>query len=392
MHTIGASSASDFSHKSNLLDPVLESHARLFSSTDVAIDISQALARVGSASDVDRAYVFEVTALPDGSHVASHRFEWVREGIEPQLDNPELQDLPLQQAGYGRWIRLLSDYQPVFGLVEEFPVEEQSLLSMQGILSLLVIPIFSDGELWGFVGFDDCRRRKVWTRSDVDLLLSLSIAIGARLGSRDVASYEVDAGAVNYMEIVRSLVGLSDLTGSRQPLSGLLQQIRARIRALVAIHRFLVRSRYRPTIDIAALLSFWEGEIRDALDDCGRRDLRLRAMAESFDFPRGLVLETALVIHELVLAYSCTNARSERRGTLSLGVHEDHGTAVVQLRLEGEEAEDETAHGAPDALGFVLVRRIVQALAGHVEIPAADAAARIVIPLQGNTTGSKMEN
>ncbi len=368
----------------SLLDPVLESHARLFSSTDVAVDISQALARVGSASDVDRAYVFEATALPDGTHVASHRFEWVREGIEPQLDNPELQDVRLQEAGYGRWLRLLNDYQPVFGLVEDFPVEEQPLLTMQDILSLLVIPIFSDGELWGFVGFDDCRRRKVWTRSDVDLLISLSIAIGARLGTRAPGSQEIDAGAVNYMEIVRGLVGLRDLTKSRQPLSDLLQQIRARIRALVAIHRFLVRGRRRPTIDIAALLSFWEGELRDALDDCGRRDLRLRTMAESFDFPRGLVLETALVIHELVLAYSCTNAPSEQqRGTMSLGVHEEHGTAVVRLRFEGREAQAETAHGSPDALGLVLVRRIVQALAGHVEIPAADAAARIVIPLQG---------
>jgi two-component sensor histidine kinase len=376
----------------SLLDPVLESHARLFSSTDVAADIYEALARVGSASDVDRTYVFEVTTLPDGSHVASHRYEWVREGIEPELDNPELQAVPLQEAGYGRWIRLLSDYQPVFGLVEEFPVEEQPLLVMQDILSLLVIPIFSDGELWGFVGFDDCRRRKVWTRSDVNLLLSLSIAIGARLGSRGPGPHEIDAGATSYMEIVRGLVGLRDLTGSRQPLSDLLQQIRARIRALVAIHRFLVRGRRQPAIDIAALLSFWEGEIREALDDCGQHDLRLRMMAESFDVPRELVLETALVIHELVLAYSCTNAPSERHGTLSLGVHEEQGTAVVRLRLEGREADEESSHGAPDALGLVLVRRIVQALAGNVEIPAADAAARIVIPLQGKMAGSEMEN
>jgi two-component sensor histidine kinase len=331
-----------------------------------------------------------VTPLPDGSHVASHRYEWVREGVKPELDNPELQDVPLEEAGYRRWIRLLSDYQPVFGLVEEFPDEEQPPLTMQDILSLLVIPIFADGELWGFVGFDDCRQRKVWTRSDVDLLLSLSIAIGARLGTRGPASHEIDAEAANYMEIVRGLVGLRDLTGSTQPLSDLLQQIRARIRALVAIHRFLVRGRHRPTIDSAALVSFWEGELREALDDCGQRDLRLRTMAESFDVPRGLVLETALVIHELVLAYSCTSVPGERHGTLSLGVHEDHGTAVVRLRLEGKEADEESAHGAPDALGLVLVRRIVQALAGDVEIPAADAAARIVIPLQGRTTGSEM--
>jgi two-component sensor histidine kinase len=160
----------------------------------------------------------------------------------------------------------------------------------------------------------------------------------------------------------------------------MLEQIRARIRAVVSIHRYLQHVGTGTGIDAAEFLDFWEEELRRSLDDCGQRDLRLRAMAESFSFPVELVLETALVVHELVLAYACTQGPQRRRGGISVGMHEERGTAVVRLRLEGSESADD-AHPAPDPLGLVLVRRVAQALAGYLEVPATEAAARLVIPL-----------
>jgi two-component sensor histidine kinase len=278
-------------------------------------------------------------------------------------------------------MRLLTSYRPVFGIVEEFPESEQPLLAAQSILSLLVLPIFADGELWGFVGFDDCHRRKVWTRADVDLLLSLSISIGARL-TRARGLRGDDAHAAEFVAVVKSLMKLKDVAGSRQPLTEMHEHLQARIRALVGIHRYLVTNGDRPTVDAADLVSFWETELRRSLEDCSTCELRIRAMAESFAFPRGLVLETALLIHELVLAYACV-AEAKRWGSrIAVGMHEDRGTAVIRLRLEG--SDEIAGHGAtPDPLSLVLVRRIAQALSGHLEVPGEDAAARLVIPLFG---------
>lgn len=381
------SGARNAQRSSELVEPVFASHDRLLGSEDLAADIDGALGLVGEASGVDRVYVFEVTALPDGTHSASQRFEWVREGIAPQLENPDLQDVPLEEMGYGRWMRLLHDYQPVFGLIREFPPEEQPLLSAQDILSLLVIPIFTEGRLWGFAGFDDCRHNKVWTRSDIDLLLSLSIAIGARLASAEGDTEGVAEGALSYVSVVRNLANLRELAGSRQPLSDLLNQSRARIRALVGIHRFLLVSQTKSYVDAAELLDFWQGELRTTLDECGSRDLRLRAMSESFGFPRGLILQTMLIVHELVLAYTCDNPDVYREGGLSLGMHHENGTAVLRLRLEGHTDED-GVHSVPDPLGLVLVRRITQELDGYLEVPAAEAAARLVVPLRHAAIGN----
>jgi two-component sensor histidine kinase len=370
-------------NNSGLMGDVFESQKRLLDAGDVDAEISDALARVGMASDIDRAYVFSVERRNNGTHVASQRYEWVREGISPQIDNPDLQEVPLEEAGYGRWVRLLSDYLPVFGLVEEFPAEEQPLLTVQSILSLLVIPIFADDELWGFVGFDDCRRRKVWTRSDVDLLLSLSIAIGARVTERtgDDGEDSIETQAANYVTAVQSIIQLKDVTGSSRPLSDLLEQSRARIRALVAAHRFLMRSGDGKWVNVEDFMHYWEKELRLSLDECRQRDLRLRTMSEPFSFPRKLALNAGLIIHELLLAYSCGPETTEDFGEISIGVHKERGTAVVRLRLDG--ADEEGAHRAPDPLGLVLVRRMTQGLDGNFEAPSGDAAARVVIPIGG---------
>jgi two-component sensor histidine kinase len=361
-----------------LIDPVLESHTRLLASEDIAQEITDALATVGRASGVDRVYLFEISEGPDGSLSASQRYEWVREGVRPEIDNPDLQNVPLEAAGYGRWARLLADYQPVFGVVEEFPAEEQPLLAAQSILSLLVLPVFSDGSLWGFVGFDDCRRRKAWTRGDVDLLLSLSISIGARV-ARDRGRRGVDAHAAEFVGVVKSLMKLKDVAGSRQPLEEILEQLRARIRALVGIHRYLVTTGDGPTVDADDLLTFWETELRRSVDGCGPGDVRVRAMAESFALPRALVLKLALLVHELVLAYVCT-FEAGGAGGLSVGVHEEHGTAVIRVHLETDGGNPPVG-ATPDPLGLVLVRRIAQALSGYLLAPAGAATAQLVIPL-----------
>jgi len=273
----------------------------------------------------------------------------------------------------------------VFGLVEEFPPEEQPLLTAQSIVSLLVLPIFSQGELWGFVGLDDCSRRKVWTRADVDLLLSVSIGISATVSEHRNAPRNLEKYAADYMAVVQSLVELGSVAGADRPLAESLRQTRARIRVIVAIHRFLLRLDGGTAVDSAAFSEFCQSELRRSLDDCGQPDLRIRAMSAPFEIPRAFTMDLGVLLHELVLAFACRHAQAVHDPGISIGIHEERGTAVIKLRLEDD--EDTESYQAPDALGLVLVRRIAQQLSGHMEIPGPDSAARIVIPLRDRETG-----
>jgi putative nucleotidyltransferase with HDIG domain len=143
--------------------------------------VDEILERLGSVTRASRAYVFENHRDRAGTLLVSQRFEWAAQGTEPQLDNPELQGLPLVAAGFTRWASSLTKGQAIMGLVREFPASEQEILAQQGILSILVVPIMTKDRWWGFLGFDDCEREREWTRMETDTLQTAANALGSAI-------------------------------------------------------------------------------------------------------------------------------------------------------------------------------------------------------------------
>jgi diguanylate cyclase (GGDEF)-like protein/PAS domain S-box-containing protein len=153
----------------------------LFNNPDKDDAMGKALAGLGEAVAADRVYVFENHVDPDSGHLlASQRYEWVGEGIEPQLDNPEMQNMAYERS-IPNWLGTLTSGEAVHGLVEDMPAEERALLEPQGILSIAVVPIFLDGQFWGQIGFDDCTRRHPWSRAEIDALEIAAATIGSAI-------------------------------------------------------------------------------------------------------------------------------------------------------------------------------------------------------------------
>ncbi len=144
-----------------------------------------ALALLGRATGVSRVYIFDVTENAAGRQIVSQRFEWVAEGVAPQIAAPELQGLDLIEAGFSRWGADLAAGRAVFGDVGEFPESERPLLEMQQILSLLIQPIFAGDRWWGFMGFDACAARQEWSRVEVDTLRIAARTIGGAIHQQD---------------------------------------------------------------------------------------------------------------------------------------------------------------------------------------------------------------
>lgn len=146
----------------------------------------EALALLGEATGVDRVYIFSVHPHPEtGEPACSQRWEWCREGIEPQIHNPELQNLPLVHAGFRRWVEELSAGGLIVGAVASFPETERPLLEAQGIQSILVAPIFRADSFWGFVGFDSVNQLREWLPADQEVLRTVAIAIGDNLARQE---------------------------------------------------------------------------------------------------------------------------------------------------------------------------------------------------------------
>lgn len=164
-----------------LLEAVLRANQELPGSGGDPKVLARVLELVGRAARVDRVYIFQFRSDQRSTILANQRLEWSAADVAPQIDNPELQDIPMREAGYGRWLDQFVAYLPVAGRISSFPARERRILEDQGIRSLVVLPIYADALLWGFVGFDDCSTDRVWTDAEVNLLLSLAISLGAAL-------------------------------------------------------------------------------------------------------------------------------------------------------------------------------------------------------------------
>ena len=137
------------------------------------------LRRLGSAVDVSRAYLFDVEQDPEHGFRVWQRFEWCADGVEPVIDNPELQGPTFADLGFERWQDLMLAGQPVYGSVEDFPESERAVLMAQGILSLACLPVHGEGRLAGFIGFDDCVKARQWSQPELDALHTAAELIGA---------------------------------------------------------------------------------------------------------------------------------------------------------------------------------------------------------------------
>jgi PAS domain S-box-containing protein len=143
--------------------------------------IEPILETLGHATEVSRVYVFGNRTRKDGTLVTSHRHEWVAAGIKPQLDNSNLQELPLLEAGFGRWVETLGSHELIYGHVMEFPEPEKKVLSAQDIISIMVAPIFVGHDWWGFIGFDDCRTAREWSPIEIEALKTAANVLGAAI-------------------------------------------------------------------------------------------------------------------------------------------------------------------------------------------------------------------
>lgn len=129
--------------------------------------IDDALKQIGLFSHASRAYVF--TIAPNGLTM-NNTHEWCNSGVKEERE--KLQDLPTSIFPW--WISELKkgeiiNIKDVSNMPEEAS-EEQALLQMQDIKSVLVLPIISKKHLVGFVGFDHIEENNVWLNEEVTIL------------------------------------------------------------------------------------------------------------------------------------------------------------------------------------------------------------------------------
>lgn len=187
-----------------ILETVAFAAESFLKSTNWKSSIQEVLSRLGKAAQVSRVYIFEKHLSSDGRLLASQRFEWVAKDITPQINNPLMQNLDVKAAGFGRWVKILTKGQVLFGNVRTFPVSEQKILSAQNILSIAVAPIFTGQTFWGFIGFDECLKERRWTQIEIDSLRSAAGIIGSVIEANLIEN-ELRTSEEKYRSLVQNV-------------------------------------------------------------------------------------------------------------------------------------------------------------------------------------------
>ncbi len=135
---------------------------------DVEKTIHNSLEKMGCFVNADRSYIFNYDFE---NKTTSNTYEWCNEGIIPEIDN--LQNVPMEF--FPQWIeahqRGEAFYIPdVLALDNEEDEGLRAILEPQGIKSLITIPMNSNNELIGFVGFDSVRKHHIYTEQEQRLL------------------------------------------------------------------------------------------------------------------------------------------------------------------------------------------------------------------------------
>lgn len=164
--------------ETELLKSINRAASIMLTEPDHQKGIIESLRLVGTATKVDRVYIFENVLLESGELGCSQRYEWVVDNVTVQIDNPNLQEVPYVAAGIPRWKTNFEQRLAVKGFVKDFPESEREILEPQDILSIICIPIYIQAEWWGFIGFDDCTRLRVWSDEEEEILFNLANSFG----------------------------------------------------------------------------------------------------------------------------------------------------------------------------------------------------------------------
>ncbi len=139
--------------------------------------------KLGKVSGASRCYVFVNSKDDSGKLLMSQVAEWCAEGVTPQINNPELQNLPYDVLGFD----LYKEFQEVgywAKIVEDLPEPAKSILQSQDIVSILLIPIMIQDEFYGFIGFDDCLSKREWSHMEIEILRSAATSISLAIESK----------------------------------------------------------------------------------------------------------------------------------------------------------------------------------------------------------------
>ena len=143
--------------------------------------VNAALQIIGESLDTDRVAVIENFDCPSDSFFPCWQglYEWVSPGTMPQITHPSA-----AQGSYAEieWLyELFQNGHSASYQIEEAPEPFRSEQIAVGTISTNIVPVYVEGNWWGVLGIDDCRKATHRTPSELSVLKTAAACVGSAI-------------------------------------------------------------------------------------------------------------------------------------------------------------------------------------------------------------------
>ncbi|MCP3962694.1 MAG: PAS domain S-box protein [bacterium] len=171
------------SRRDNILKAVGLAAERLLTDASWEESVEEILERLGTATGVDLIYMSVVkdeSPFTTGSVILS----WTTPGgvVEDRFGSGL--GLPDRVELFTCWKERLQSGQTLQGRVRELPADERTILEAWGVRSFLVVPIFVDSKLRGYLSLEDGDDNREWLSAEIEALKTAARTFGASIQTR----------------------------------------------------------------------------------------------------------------------------------------------------------------------------------------------------------------
>ncbi|WP_339376312.1 sensor domain-containing phosphodiesterase [Calothrix sp. NIES-2098] len=128
---------------------------------------------LGKTCKVSHIYAFENNLADNGGLIMSLQAEWYFQDISTKIDNHPWQNLSYTKF-LPHWLSLLVRGEIFFEKVAEFSEIQRQILGLEGIHTLLFLPIIAKGNFVGFIRLDSCVATQNWDAKEIAFLQAVA--------------------------------------------------------------------------------------------------------------------------------------------------------------------------------------------------------------------------
>ncbi len=353
----------------------------------------RALQHIENLTGISRVYIFQNFHDPNDGLCMRQTHEVCGPGVEPQIEKPVLQHV-IYADGFSRWQAELSQGRTVGGLIEDFPASEQEILAPQDILSILVIPIFVDETWWGFIGFDDTKKRREWGQKDISLLRAASEMLSSHLArsqaeekvkklleEKELLLREVHHRIKNDLAFIHSFLSIQESQTENEDVRLALQVTGSRIASIGTIYDHLTHA---DDLQCVSLKTMVESLSARVWRNSGSLNVEILLEIEDIDIPRKLAVSCGIILNELVTnakKYAFSDPNNGNRIEVLCKKFEEF-FLTLSVKDNGRGIEEEYISEKAGGLGLTMVRSLARQYEGNLQILSnKGTAARVELKL-----------